>query len=80
MNDPTKTDDQQQAEGRTRAKMEIVINPSAGIFMRALGLGIALLLFAVVFFFSVLVFAILAVATMVLLARMWWNRRRARKE
>lgn len=80
MGHPIKTFDPPPVESGTKVKMEIVVNPSASWFTKALGLSAVLLLVALAFVFSLLVFAIFAALVLVMLARVWWTRKRVRNE
>lgn len=75
MTPPLKPIDPRTADRKEEVRVEIVMGPSAGLFTKVLGGAAALLLLALAFVFSLLVFSLLAAVGLVLLARVWWARR-----
>ena len=77
MSPPLKPIDRQRIEQQEEIRVELVVGPSPGLFTKLLGGATALLLLALAFVFSVLVFSVLAVGLLGVLLRLAWVRRKA---
>ncbi len=77
MNRPSEQIEGPSSEDRKQGQTVIILSRPAGFFVKAVGLVAAVLLLALAFVFSLIVFAILAAIVLVLLVYGWWMRKRA---